>query len=81
MPLYWVYIPDPDGWGMSYEADTLRQAKAHFCDEFRDYKRSEVTGWRAREMVCLKHERPMKFCKPIKSEDDTCGYCSGEWDY
>lgn len=78
MPLYYAEF-DPEC-GLGFEADTPGQAKkmamAEWGGEFINQR-----VYLAREMVCLKHERPMVYWVPVRRDDDECGYCSGKWWY
>ena len=78
MRLYFARFDE--GCGLGFEAETPGQAKmmamAEWGGEYIDQR-----VYLAREVICLKHERPMEFYKPIRSDDDTCGYCEGWWDW
>lgn len=78
MPLYYAKFDDECGLGFDAESpsDAKKQAMAEWGGEYIDQR-----VWLAREMVCLKHEEPLAYWVTVSSDDDTCGYCAGWWDW
>lgn len=76
-----MYDDEPEAYPI--ETDTRGKARAWAASEVGcDFTDPKLKIFLAREVVCRKHNPPLKFYMQLSDPyDDTCGYCEGRWGY